>query len=460
MSGPDDTDGEGTGAGRGSARRGRRRNAGRPQGSIARGSDIAWILTRHGVHHLGAVVRDRHRGVRPEVPQGAVELREALEDLGPTYVKLGQLLSTRGDLLPDGYATELARLQDQVRPIPPEVVHQVVRAEGGAGVDELYVHFEDEPLAAASIGQVHAATWADAEGVEHDVVVKVRRPDVAGLVDADLHLLTRVAELVARTSPHARQQLDPEGLAAEFGASLRRECDFRSEASIAQALRERFGTTDLAVGIPRIVAERSTSGVLTMSRVRGVALSELTAEQVDDESLAPLAREYADAFMAMVFSFGLFHADPHPGNVFVQDDGSIVLIDFGKFGRIDDALRAALTRLLTALALHDPDQIVDALGAMEVTSEGPTDHDGLRDDVVALVVAHGSEDLATLDVGAVLSEMLAIIRRHRLRMPPDLMLLLATVVMCEGVAAELDPSFQLQPVVLRWIGQGGFGASS
>ena len=430
----------------------------RRQGSLARGSDIAWILTRHGAHHLGAIVRDRTRGIRPEVPQGAVELRLALEDLGPTYVKLGQLLSTRGDLLPDGYAVELARLQDQVRPIEPAVVREVVAHELGAPVEQRFTSFDDDPLAAASIGQVHAATWSDRDGQIHDVVVKVRRPDVAALVDADLQLLTRVAELVARTSPQARTQLDPEGLAAEFATSLRRECDFRNEAEISQQLRERFAATDLAVDIPWIVPSCSSAGVLTMARVRGTALSELTSDALGPGALAPLARVYADAFMAMVFSFGLFHADPHPGNVFVQPDGSIVLIDFGKYGRIDDTLRTAMTRLLMSLALHDPDQIVDALDAMQVTNAADvTDRGALRDDVVSLVARHVDADLASLDVGAVLSEMLAIIRRHRLRMPPDLMLLLATVVMCEGVAAELDPGFQLQPVVLRWVGEGGLG---
>ncbi len=372
-----------------------------------------------------------------------------LTDLGPAYVKLGQLLSTRGDLVPPGYQQELAKLQAQVPPVPYAVVRDTIIAELGRAPEDLYGTFDREPLAAASIGQVHAATLADGT----DVVVKVRRPDVAQLVEADLHLFERVAGVVAAVSDRTRDRLDPEGLSHEFATTLRRECDYLVEASVADRLAALFRSSGQPVHIPRIHHDRTSAGVLTMDRVRGIALDDVAALRAAGIDPAEVAERFADAFMSMVFTFGLFHADPHPGNVFVQPDGSLTLIDFGKHGEIDAGLRTGLGRVLGSLIGGDLDGLVDALEDLKVAG-GDEDRDALRADLGVLVERYASMPIGELQIGAVFGEILAVIRRHRLRLPADLMLLLATVVMCEGVALQLDPDFLLQPVLLRWAAMG------
>jgi ubiquinone biosynthesis protein len=409
------------------------------------------------------VIRDVATGVRPPQPRDAVELRKALIELGPAYVKLGQLLSTRADLVPPGYAQELAKLQTRVTPVPISAVRATVRDELGRAVEDVYEYFDDVPLAAASIGQVHAALLADADlgpGQDaFDVVVKVRRPDVAQLVEADLRLFERVAGLIAALSDRTRDRLDPQGLAEEFATTLRRECDYRVEASVAERLGGLFAATGQPVHVPHIHWSATTAGVLTMERITGLRLDDVDGLRAAGLDPSLVAERFADAFMSMVFTFGVFHADPHPGNVFVQPDGSLTLIDFGKHGELDADLRAGLGRVMAGLVGGDTDELVDALEDLKVAG-GDEDRDALRAELSELVGRYGSTPLGELRLGAALGEVLAVIRRHRLRPPPDLMLLLATVMMCEGVALTLDPDFVLQPVILRWVAQGfGPGAT-
>lgn len=398
---------------------------------------------------MRALARDRWRGARPSSPRGAVELRRTLTSLGPAYVKVGQLLSTRADLLPPGYQAELASLQAQVPAVTFEVVRTTVEAELGRPLTGSFAAFDREPLAAASIGQVHRARLHD--GTE--VVVKVRRPDVDELIERDVGLITRVAEVVAAASARARDRLDPEGLATEFSTTLRRECDYLVEADVAERLGAAFAGTDLAVHVPAIHRSHTTSAVLTMDLVGGVRLDDLDGLRAAGVELPAVAERFAEAFMSMVFTFGLFHADPHPGNVFVQRDGSVTLVDFGKHGEIDPELRAGLGRVLASLLGGDLDGLVAALDGLRVTA-GREDPVLLRADLARLVGRYGSTPVGELRIGEVLGDMLTVIRRHRLRLPPDLMLLLATVVMCEGVAVHLDPDFELQPVLLRWAARG------
>ncbi|MFZ4517882.1 MAG: ABC1 kinase family protein [Microthrixaceae bacterium] len=408
------------------------------------------MLARRGAHHLRALLRDRAAGVRPPAPRGAAELRRTLTDLGPAYVKLGQLLSTRGDLLPPGYREELTLLQAQVPPVPYSEVAATIRAELGRPPEEAFAEFDRAPLAAASIGQVHAATLEDGT----DAVVKVRRSDVARLVEADLHLLHRVAWLVAALGERTRDRYDPEGLADEFAAALRRECDYRVEAAVAAELREHFRTAGLPVHVPAVHPELSSAGVLTMDRVGGVRLDDVDGLRAAGLDPAAVAETFADAFMSMVFGFGVFHADPHPGNVFVRPDGSIALVDFGKHGRVDGHLKQGLAMVLAALVGGDLDGLVRALESLEMADSG-VDRDALRADLAVLVERYGNRPLGEIQVGTVFGEVMTVVRRHHLRLPPDLMLLLATVVMCEGVAVDLDPDFELQPVLLRWAAGGG-----
>jgi ubiquinone biosynthesis protein len=370
-------------------------------------------------------------------------------ELGPAYVKLGQLLSTRADLVTPGYAAELSKLQTRVTAVPVDVVRRTVRRELGRDLDEVYEFFDPVPLAAASIGQVHAALLPDGS----EVVVKVRRPDVAELVESDLRLFERIASVVAALSVRTRERLDPEGLAQEFAATLRRECDYRVEAGVAERLGRLFAGSGQPVHVPEIHWTATTAGVLTMERVGGLRLDDLEGLRRAGIDPKAVAERFADAFMSMVFTFGVFHADPHPGNVFVQPDGSLSLIDFGKHGELTDDLRAGLGRVLSGLVTGDADELVGALEDLRVAGSAE-DRTDLRAELAELAARYGSTPLGQLRLGAAFGEVLTVIRRHHLRLPPDLMLLLATVVMCEGVALGLDPDFLLQPVIMRWVAAG------
>lgn len=404
---------------------------------------------RRGLQLVGAVERDRRSPVPPLRPEGAFELRRALQDLGPTYVKVGQLLSTRADLLPDGYQRELAHLQSQVPPFPWEQVAEAVWQQLGAPVAALFASFDQAPLAAASIGQVHAATLFDGS----DVVVKVRRPDVTALVDADMALIERVAHLVARMSASAREQVDPVALAEEFGTVLRRECDYTVEAAVADELRVGFERVALPVVVPDVHHDLTAPGVLTMQRVHGIQVDDLSALRHAGLDPVAVAESFANAFMSMVFTFGVFHGDPHPGNVFVAPDGSLGLVDFGKHGRIDAAMRAHLRSVVGSVLLRDPDALVGSLEDLQVATPSG-DRAALRTDLQSMLDTFADSPAGDVPVAQILSGLLTTVRRHRLRLPPDLLLLLATVVECEGVAVQLDPGFVLYPVLARWAAEG------
>ncbi|MFM7064677.1 MAG: ABC1 kinase family protein [Actinomycetes bacterium] len=407
------------------------------------------MLSRRGRQLVGALRRDRRSPVPPLRPEGAFELRRALQDLGPTYVKIGQLLSTRADLLPDGYQRELAHLQSQVPPFPWAQVVEALEVQLGRPVEVSFAQIDPVPLAAASIGQVHAAVLHDGS----DVVVKVRRPDVTELVDADMALIDRVAHLVARLSTTARDQIDPVGLAEEFGSVLRRECDYTVEAAVADELRRGFLQVALPVVVPVVHHDLSAPGVLTMQRVRGIEVDDVARLRHAGLDPVAVAESFANAFMSMVFTFGVFHGDPHPGNVFVAPDGSLGLVDFGKHGRIDPTMRAHLRAVVGSVLLHDPDGLVAALRALEVADDAG-DTAALRADLQRLLDTFADNPAGNVPIAEILRGLLATVRRHRLRLPPDLLLLLATVVECEGVAVQLDPGFVLYPVLARWAAEG------
>jgi ubiquinone biosynthesis protein len=415
-------------------------------GRGARAREIGRVLARHGLGYLvdGAPpgrwwrrALRRPGAARRTAPE---HVRQALEELGATFVKLGQILSTRPDLLPPAFVDELAKLQDGAPPLPFPVVQEVLRTELGRPLEELFAAVDSEPLAAGSIGQAHAARLLD--GTE--VVVKVRRPGVVEQVELDLALVGQLARTAGRRSELARHH-DLVGLAEEFGATLRAELDYVREAHNA----ERFGrsfASDPAVHVPRVFWPATTERVLTLERVRGVKISDLAELDRRGIDRGALARRAAAVLLKMVFEDGFFHADPHPGNFFVEDDGRIGLIDFGMVGEVDAALRAQLAQLLLALAERDADALVDCLFAIGV-AEGPRDRALLRRDLGHLVARYYNRPLGGIVLSELLGEVLALVRRHGLALPSGLALLVKTAMMDEGLGARLDPSFRLTEVI-------------
>jgi ubiquinone biosynthesis protein len=378
----------------------------------------------------------------------AERLRHALEDLGPTFIKLGQLLSTRGDLLRPEFRLELAKLQDDAPHLPADVVREVIRSELGDEPESVFAAFELAPLAAASIGQAHAATMPD--GTE--VVVKIRRPEAMEQVELDLEILVNAA---AHASRHSEELADYDvvGIAEEFAQTLRAELDYLREGRNAEQFAANF-EDDPDVQIPRVFWERTTFRVITLERLRGIKITDLAALDQAGIDRQDLAKRATNVSAKMVFEDRFFHADPHPGNFFIQPGGGIGLIDFGMVGTLDSELRDRLARLMVALVRGNPDGLAAALLELGAATTR-VDRERLRDELGELLGRYSGRAARELDFRFVSGEMLEIARRHRLRPPRDLVLLLKAFVMEEGMAKQLDPEFrlveELTPYVYRYL---------
>lgn len=426
--------------------------------SAARYRQIAEVLLSNGfsalVGQLGLTehVPDglRHRllaasspgagGDSSEPLPGPARLRSALEDLGPTFVKLGQMLATRDDLLPSAYTEELTRLQDGTGPVPFDAIAATVRDELGSGVDQAYAEFDDTPLASASIGQAHRARLHD--GTE--VVVKVRKPGVQESVIADLDILRHLAGIAAREWDLARD-VDVEGLVAAFDRRLRRELDYRAEAANARRFAEELAA-DPVVRIPRVIPDRTTSQVLTEEFVRGLRITDADALDQAGIDRPALARAATRTIVTMVLIDGFFHADPHPGNMFVREDGRLWLIDFGMVGDLTLPEREDVLHLTLALSQHDADGVASSLLRIAPPRHG---HDRRRfdRDVRSLLETIEGRELQDVSLSAFVEQLTTVLRRHRLQLPPDVSTLLRMLVLTEADAVALDPSFRLTEVL-------------
>ena len=417
---------------------------------IDRSRQITGILVRHGWDYfLGSLSLGRFGasslaaglGHRPEKSMSRPEhLRCALEEMGTTFIKLGQILSTRADLLPPEYLSELSKLQDSAKPVPFTEIQSALVSELGKPIESVFLDFDPEPLAAASIGQAHAATLPD--GTE--VVVKIRRPGVVEQVNEDLEILQ---ELAARASRHWEfaDRYDLIGLVDEFSQTLRAELDYIREGHNAERFAENFAS-ETGIHIARVYWNTSTSRVLTLERIRGTKINDLPAldrQGIDRPSLATFA---AGVVMKMVCEDGFFHADPHPGNFFIESDGVIGLIDFGMVCVVDEPTQEHLADLLISVNSQDADRLVDVFLDLGV-SRKQVDRTLLRRDIDHLLSTYWGLPLSELRIGTLLDEVFTVMRRNRLHLPSNLALLLKTVIMIEGLGVNLDPNFHLTEVL-------------
>ncbi|WP_150309107.1 ABC1 kinase family protein [Planctomonas psychrotolerans] len=416
-----------------------------PTNNVDRYRQIGTVLARHGLgtladalgigNWLPGPLRIRGGTVRGHLTN-AQRFRLALEDLGPTFIKLGQVLSTRSDLLPPDYLTELSKLQSNAVPIDSATVLQVIAEELGAPVDELFASFDREPLASASIGQAHAAVTLNGTAV----VVKVRRPGAVSLINQDLEILQNLAAQASRRSELAHRY-DVVGLASEFAHTLRAELDYLQEGRNAERFAEDFRTTD-SLHIPRVFWDTTTSRVLTLERITGTRVDDVEALDAQGANRTAIVTLAVDLIAEMVFTHGFFHADPHPGNLFVESDRRIGLIDFGMVGEIDDDLRAGISKLFVALASNDADRIGFALIGLSVTRVTP-DRDGLRSDLVRFMALYRGRELGEVRIGPLVTRAFGILRDHHIQLQPQVILLLRMLLMVEGLGVRLDPQFSL-----------------
>ena len=367
-------------------------------------------------------------------------VRLACQELGPTFIKFGQVLSTRPDVVSREVANALQALQSNTEPSPEAQVVALIESELEGSIDGLFAEFERKPLASASIGQVHRATLQDGRRV----VVKVQHPGIEEMVKTDLDILIHLARFLEERDETIRSY-NPARLAEESKRTLMRELDFRRELRNQQSFERNFADNP-DVHIPGTVPERSSQRVLTMELLDGYSIGDKERLKADGQDPSRLARIGADAFLSMVFEHRLFHADPHPGNVFVLQGGRIGLLDFGMVGRLDDDLLDDLIDLLVGFVKTDGQAIGRAVQNLAAV---PADCDtaALRRDLAEMQLEFAETPIDQLDVAQVLEQFTALVRTHRVRMPPSIGLLIKVLIMLDGTSRELDRNFSLMDLL-------------
>ncbi len=389
--------------------------------------------------HLEGVVRPFERvALGDEIPpqDRARRLRLICEDLGPTFVKLGQVLSTRPDLLSEAYTTELAFLRDDVRPFPSNEAEAILTEEYGMTPAEAFARIDPAPVASASISQVHRAVLHDGRVV----ALKIRRPGIEKVVQADLDILKNLALLAERRIP-ALATFQPVSIAREFERSLKRELDFTVERRTMERCQLQFAS-DPTAHVPYVVREFSTPRVIAMEFVGGVSVTDLDGIRRMGIEPGEAAIRGSRILLKQIFRYGFFHADPHPGNLRVLEGGVVAMLDYGMFGQLDSRTRERIADLLGGLMSQDTDKVLRSLDALEIRGEH-VDPKALRRDAAELVSTYSDLTLDTIDLGTLLKELIAFIRKYHLHIPPDLVLLIRSLVTIEGVGRALDPHFDI-----------------
>ena len=366
----------------------------------------------------------------------AVRLRLAFEELGPTFIKLGQALSTHADLIPPDVIAELTLLQDAVPPLPPGVAEKALQDALGCSVHDLFLDFSPEPLAAASIAQVHRATLHSGEVV----AVKIRRPAIESVIEADLAILFDLSALAERYVPDASLYSLNE-VVSEFARTIRREQDLVREGRLIERVASQFAG-DPTVRFPRICWRLTTPAVLTMEFLDGVKVSALGTGEAPDLDPRLVARRGADAVLRQILVNGLFHADPHPGNILVMPGSIVAFVDFGIVGRINRQMRDSLTETIVAVGQHDADRLAEIVVKV-ATPLRPVNMPELARDIDEMLDVYADVALGDLSLGAVFAAITEAMARHRLRLPADLLLLIKSVTTIEAVGRQLDPSFKM-----------------
>lgn len=427
----------------------------------ARLRDIVAVLVRHGFgafvqvlrlqdRWYASLLRERGDGVVAQLP---IERRilHALQDLGPTFIKLGQMLSTRPDLLPAALIAELQSLQDSVPPLAIAEVRALVRAELGCELEEVFAEFDPTPLATASIAQVHAARIRD---VPEAVVVKVQRPNLRPQLEADLEIMGFLARALEANFPETKL-FSPVGMVDEFERSILEEIDFHHELENLERFRRNFTETP-SVHFPTPYPELCTARVLTMERIEGRKISLITAQTHDVEQVV---RTALDAVLQMIFLDGFFHGDLHPGNALVSDDGTLCFVDFGLCGRLTPRQRDLLIDLLAAIVQQDFEGVARQFWNMAIHGrESTPDFRTFESDVVRCAERwFAGKTMADIEFGKVLGDLISLALKHRIRMPPDYTMTFKAFITMEGVGKQLQPDLDIlaaaQPHVARLLAQ-------
>ena len=429
---------------------GRRRTIRNRYRDLRRLHRIATVLAKHGFGELAGVLRARYWLFRLPSPAGGAKLtrgerlRLALEELGPTFVKLGQILSLRPDLVPPDIAGELRKLQDEAPPFPFSEVKAQIESELGQPLATLFQEFEEKPLAAASLAQVHRARTREGELV----AVKVQRPGIREVIEADLDILFELARLAERYLPGG-ELYDPVGAVEEFARTIREELDFTREGRHMEIFKHNFAG-DETIYVPKVFWEYTTPRVLVMEYIQGIKISDLEQLEAAGLDRKAIARNGAQAILKQVFEHGFFHADPHPGNLLVLPGNVIAPLDFGMMGRLDEELRTQVAELLAGFVKKDVDRIIETLREMG-SLEAEVDTQALRAELLGLIDYYYGVPLKRLDFRRIFEEGMALVRSFQIKVPTGLVLMGKALVTEEGVGRMLDPDFDMVSMAKPYV---------
>jgi ubiquinone biosynthesis protein len=419
----------------------------RLEGNVHRVGEIIGVLAKYGladwVKGLNySWIQDRIQSVDGQhIPNLKTEerVRLACTELGTTFIKLGQVLSTRPDLVGPEVAGELAHLQTDVPADPPKMVRAMIEAEFGQPLSKLFAEFAETPLASASIAQVHLARLHSGE----QVVVKVQHADILDKITPDLDILAGLAELAEKHATQIRLY-QPVAVVRQFRRTLLRELDFTIERRNLEEFAEHFAQ-DATVHFPRAYAQFSTRRVLTMERLDGILGTDSAALAASGADLNEFARHGANMYLQMIFRDAFYHADPHPGNLMLLPGGVVGVLDCGMVGRLDEELADGIDEMLVAVVTHNSGDLGEVI--LRLGSAPPaTPRDQLRADLTDFVSDYMGQSIHDMDLSGALSSLLEIIRRYNITLPPPFSLLLRTLVELDGTARQLSPEFSLAEV--------------
>ncbi len=418
---------------------------------LVRYKEILAILVKYGYKDLlmkinssenkdlDEVLKDKSAEAPESVNElsGAERFRLLLESLGTTFIKFGQILSTRNDILPEDYCAELKKLQDKVPPFPDEDAKAIIKEELGKTTDELFQSFSEKPVACASIAQVYKATLPNGEVV----AIKIRRPNIEKKIQSDLAIMEDLSRLLEKYVQEARA-IRPTALVKEFGRQLRQETNLLNEA----ANLERFNIqnqNEPRLKLVKLYRDLTTSHILTMEFVTGTKISDTEKLQSLNLDLKTIAKNGASIILSQIFDQGFFHGDPHPGNILVQDDGRICFLDFGAMGKLTKEQRMLLAEALVAVVRRKDDELLRAVLKLSANGDDIKDTKELGRDISDFVDTYAYLPLNRIKIDEILNDLIKLLTKHGILLPPEISTLVKVLAMLDGTGLALDPEFQV-----------------
>ena len=374
----------------------------------------------------------------------AARLRMAFEELGPTFVKFGQVLSIRPDMLPESFIEEFKKLQDNVPPFSGEQAIEEIETQLGKSVEELYSSFDATPIASASIAQVHRAMT----NTHEQVIIKIQRPNIQNMIDTDLRILSDLAKLIEKNVQESHL-FSPCRIVSEFSKTIQSELNFYREGQNIERFHKNFAD-DKTVYIPKVYWELTTDRILTMEYIDGIKISKVDELEASGLNKKIIAINGAQLVLKQIFEYGFFHADPHPGNIFVLPDNIIAPLDFGMVGSLDEEEMEAVGALLTAFVKKDVKKIISVLVNLGIM-ENALDIRNLKIDLSDFLDRYYQVPLFQLDIGKILNEIIAIMRNHHIQLPAELTLMGKALVTEESVGRTLDPEFDMVSLAKPYV---------